>query len=635
MRLYLTLLCLVLPWASPSLLHAQEASADFKALEAAVKKLNGSVYRNTSDKNRPMVRLYLPSPKDGDLESLRPLLVKLGDAFEISLSDSITDAGLAHLAGLKNLVHLEINSPKVTDAGMANLKDMPEITDLRLQVSKVTKAGFLHLGSLKKLQKLTITRCAGLNAEGMAGLKGLSELGELAILYSNTTTANGAVHLTGLKKLKRLHLSDVADEAFKHVGALTSLEQVHLSYSGIGDAGVAHLASLTNLELLDLYATHVTDEGLVSLSKLSNLRDLKLIKTRVGDQGLKNLGSLPKLKVIWLTDTKVTDAGLVHLKNMTALEAIWLEECAINGPGLEHLTGLGKLQRLSFVSSKLTDAAMPHLKSMKGLKEVRMVGTRVSCDEAFALHKAIPNARVVDAFGDEFYDGKRPEDLPPTKFNFDVAKIPTAAKLSAKEFHDLLKKDRDATLAKFDDKALELTGVIQSVVGNGQMGYVRLDVGDPYNSIGCGTSDLKPWTKLAPGMTVKMKGKIAQRSYGDQLIACITLEASAYPANPITAEQLAKEFKADAEAAKKKYDKKQLVVTGEIVDRKIAGGGFVTFYLKGDGDSRVECAIQPHGKYYEIRRWNIGQQVRLVGQFELGFDPKEARINNCLPLGAK
>jgi hypothetical protein len=633
MRPWFSLVALVLATQPAAFVSAQESAVGQKQLTEAVEKLRGYVSKGTTDSGQPILRISLRDAKDGDLQSLRPLLLKSADAFELSLGESITDAGLAHLVGMKKLSALELRCNKITDAGMAHLKGMGQLEELLLQCKEVKKGGFAHLGHLKKLRKLSILYADGMNADGLVGLKDLAELRDLAILYSGTVNAKGTMHLAGLKNLRTIHFSNVDDDAFQHLKGNTNLQQLALFYSGIGNAGLEHLVAFAKLETLDLQATRVSDQGMTSLSKLTELRELRLNLTGVGDEGLKNLGPVPKLKKLWLERTKVTDNGLAHLGRMTALEDVMLDDCEIIGPGLKHLTGLARLHYLSLNSSRLTDDGIPHLKNLKSLKQVRFTGTRVNCDEAFALQKALPNTRVVDAFGHEFFGGKRPEDMAPLKFDFDVTKLSSAAKMSAKEFRDLLKKDSDGALKKFDGQALELTGTVASLGSNSvRQGYLRLNVDEPFNTIGCITVESRPWEKLAPGMTIKIKGKILARSYGDQLTGCVILESSAHPGIKMTAEELAKEYRADADAAKKKYEKKQLIISGEIVDRTITGGGFVTFQLKA-GDARLECVIEPLGKYYEIRRWKIGQQVRMMGEFEPGFD-KQARVTNCLPLPA-
>jgi cytochrome c len=65
-----------------------------------------------------------------------------------------TDAGLAPLAGLKNLVELHLEKSTITDAGLAHLKGLSNLQYLNLFGTGITDAGLAHVKELKHLQKL-------------------------------------------------------------------------------------------------------------------------------------------------------------------------------------------------------------------------------------------------------------------------------------------------------------------------------------------------------------------------------------------------------------------------------------------------------------------------------------------------
>jgi len=67
---------------------------------------------------------------------------KGGPAGCVHLHDSQgSDAGLAHIAGLKSLKGLYLDSTQVTDAGLAHIAGLTELDGLNLEESKVTDAG--------------------------------------------------------------------------------------------------------------------------------------------------------------------------------------------------------------------------------------------------------------------------------------------------------------------------------------------------------------------------------------------------------------------------------------------------------------------------------------------------------------
>ncbi len=67
---------------------------------------------------------------------------------------SITDAGAAHLAGLKNLKIISIDSSGVTDESLVLLSGLPRIEVLALQSNRFSDQGFLRLKGQNTLRVL-------------------------------------------------------------------------------------------------------------------------------------------------------------------------------------------------------------------------------------------------------------------------------------------------------------------------------------------------------------------------------------------------------------------------------------------------------------------------------------------------
>lgn len=68
----------------------------------------------------------------------------------------VTDKGLAHLVGMKNLNRLHLENTKITDAGLDQIKGLANLEYLNLYGTAVTDAGILKLAGLKKLKKLFV-----------------------------------------------------------------------------------------------------------------------------------------------------------------------------------------------------------------------------------------------------------------------------------------------------------------------------------------------------------------------------------------------------------------------------------------------------------------------------------------------
>lgn len=70
-------------------------------------------------------------------------------------SSSVTDAGLAHIKGLKDLRELYLFNARVTDAGLADLKGLKNLNRLHLNRTAVTEAGIREIQAALPNLKIT------------------------------------------------------------------------------------------------------------------------------------------------------------------------------------------------------------------------------------------------------------------------------------------------------------------------------------------------------------------------------------------------------------------------------------------------------------------------------------------------
>jgi YHS domain-containing protein len=110
-----------------------------------------------------------PKVADAQLELLKPVTEQ---TFWLNLAGTgVTDAGLAQIAGLKNLQRLHLEKTAITDAGLAHLKGLAELRYLNLYGTKVTDKGLESLRGLKKLRNLYVWQTA-VTEEGAKALAG-------------------------------------------------------------------------------------------------------------------------------------------------------------------------------------------------------------------------------------------------------------------------------------------------------------------------------------------------------------------------------------------------------------------------------------------------------------------------------
>jgi hypothetical protein len=85
-----------------------------------------------------------------DLPALAVLLLDDDD-------NAITDAGLARLGGLSNLMHLRIRGARITDDGIEHLLPLEKLRILNLPRADFTGAGLAKLAQLPYLEQLRLT----------------------------------------------------------------------------------------------------------------------------------------------------------------------------------------------------------------------------------------------------------------------------------------------------------------------------------------------------------------------------------------------------------------------------------------------------------------------------------------------
>src|SRR5262249_16104842 len=119
--------------------------------------------------------------------------------------------GFSHLANLKSLKYLVLSETSFGDVGLEKIKDLP-IEHLDLWNTSITDAGIAHLAGMSQLRWLNLD---GLNllddrAKSLAALANLQSLN-----FSNTGITDAALSkLESLKNLKvlKLEFTRVTDE---------------------------------------------------------------------------------------------------------------------------------------------------------------------------------------------------------------------------------------------------------------------------------------------------------------------------------------------------------------------------------------------------------------------------------------
>lgn len=246
---------------------------------------------------------------DPGLDALRPLKNLAG--LSLDLCSRVSDAGLKHLASLKQLRVLILAGTNVTHAGIEHLAGSPSLVALDLEVCDgITDAACAPLGTMRQLCALNLKKTGfepnRISGSGLQQFEGLSKL-EVLNLYGNAVSDDGLKHLQPFEKLRDLDLSLLAitDAGLPNLQTLTTLEHLELLYSEgfagpmVTNNGIESLRSLTNLHTLNLTGARLNDMGLMRLSGLTKLTSLQVVRAGVSTDGVNALRAiLPKCEIV-------------------------------------------------------------------------------------------------------------------------------------------------------------------------------------------------------------------------------------------------------------------------------------------------------------------------------------------------
>jgi Leucine-rich repeat (LRR) protein len=256
---------------------------------------------------------------DGGLEHLKPLpeVVELNCYY----AESITEDGIAHLGGWKNLQHLNLRGTKVTSKVFEHLAGLTNLRSLDLGFTQIDDEGFEHLAALVRLEKLAIGGNR-LNGRSLTLLKLLPALVDLDVSgIQRVDSGLWGLPLTG--------------DNLRRIGQLHPLRSLSLARATLADRGVdrpghpeaerrelrdlSQLSALVNLERLDLTGQPVTAEGLKNLALLPKLRELRLGSApKLDDSAVPLLLSLKPLQTLYISNTSLSPEAQEKLQPLLA-----------------------------------------------------------------------------------------------------------------------------------------------------------------------------------------------------------------------------------------------------------------------------------------------------------------------------
>ena len=179
----------------------------------------------------------------GRLLGLQHLVLSWGSAFDLAPSD----AGIAHLAGLKSLKSLDVDDcSALSDEALRAIGHLPRLEVLKLWYGHFSDAGLRHLAPLTRLRMLVINSLVDDDGDlitdgGVAQLSGLTELEHLYI-DSKKLTGESLKSLAKMQKLGWLTLNSpsLTDDDLRYLASLESLHWIEFIGTGVNGTGFRH-----------------------------------------------------------------------------------------------------------------------------------------------------------------------------------------------------------------------------------------------------------------------------------------------------------------------------------------------------------------------------------------------------------
>jgi len=222
------------------------------------------------------------------------------------ISTKFNDAWMAPIGKLTNLKVLRFtNNGKLTDAGMAQLAGLKNLETFSFVGTQMTGKAYAQFEGFTKVTRVS-HRGSSIDDEGLRQLcDHLPNLESISLAHAKFTDA-GAPHLAKLTKLKGLELgtSKATPQALKAIAKLP-LESLQL---GEGFESVAciplikDIASLRRLTLTNAQA--ITDADLQVIAGLTQLEHLEIGKMPLSDERIPALKPFAFLKSLRLVPVK-------------------------------------------------------------------------------------------------------------------------------------------------------------------------------------------------------------------------------------------------------------------------------------------------------------------------------------------
>lgn len=271
-----------------------------------------------------LTSLNLSNCKDISNSSLVTIAIRCKNLETIDLSGctKITNDGLANLASLPKLKHLNLRSCRqISDPGIGHLSGA--------SLSSASEVSSQHQPppAASSLESLSLQDCQKLSDESLRYIsQGLRNLKRINLSFCVSITDTGLKSLAKVASLEEINLRSCDNVSDIGIGFLAEehqrLAKLDVSFcSNVTDASLRHMAGsglAASLHSLALTTCAITDDGLIKLAKkLSKLRELQTGQcVNISDLSLEAIGQ--NMKELTLIDLygclRLSEAALKKLR---------------------------------------------------------------------------------------------------------------------------------------------------------------------------------------------------------------------------------------------------------------------------------------------------------------------------------
>jgi len=281
-----------------------------EAVIRAVEGAKGKVEKTEDGKSLKLVDLAVPGAGPHDHRKVDPY-----DA-----------AFFEHLSYITTLESLNIIATKFNDAWMPNIGKLTRLKTLRFTNNgKLSDAGMAQLAGLKDLEQFSFvgTQITGRAYAKFEGFTKLARVSHRGSSIDDEGLKQLCDHLPNLENISLAH-AKFTDAAAPNLAKLTKLKGLELGTMNATPQTLKHIAKLP-IEYLQLGEGFDSPESIPFIKDLSTLRRLTFTNAKpLSDADLKVVAGMKQLEQLELGKIELSDARLAFFKDFAFLKSMRL-----------------------------------------------------------------------------------------------------------------------------------------------------------------------------------------------------------------------------------------------------------------------------------------------------------------------